>query len=123
MRVPENLKILLIEPPFYRLYKDSYSNHCHPLNLGYLAGTIQKDSNWNVVSYNSDFNPLNETIRLNYMIGAGFENYLYNIENISGQVWDEVRKANLRKAMVKRELPQVRQPKGLLGVFELGTKS
>jgi hypothetical protein len=35
-------RILLIEPPFYRLFKDTYSLDRYPLSLGYLAGAIKK---------------------------------------------------------------------------------
>ena len=35
-------RILLIEPPFYRLFKDNYSLDRYPLSLGYLSGTIKK---------------------------------------------------------------------------------
>ena len=38
-------------------------------------------------------------------------------------VWDEVRAANLRESMARRQLRRPGQSKGLLGVFELGTKS
>ena len=35
-------KILLIEPPFYRLFKDTYSLETYPLSLGYLAGVVKE---------------------------------------------------------------------------------
>lgn len=38
-------------------------------------------------------------------------------------VWDEVRTANLREAMVGRHVREARQSKGLWGIFQLGTKS
>jgi hypothetical protein len=41
----DQCKILLIEPPFYRLFKDTYSLERYPLSLGYLAGTIRKETN------------------------------------------------------------------------------
>ncbi|MEK6737352.1 MAG: hypothetical protein AABY74_01640, partial [Planctomycetota bacterium] len=50
-------KILLIEPPFYRLFHDKYSLNKYPLSLGYLAGTIRKHTDWDVMVYNADFMP------------------------------------------------------------------
>ncbi len=44
--------ILLIEPPFYRLFKDIYSLDRYLLSLGYLAGTIKKETDWSVMTYN-----------------------------------------------------------------------
>jgi hypothetical protein len=51
------LKILLIEPPFHRLFKDTYSLDRYPSSLGYLAGAIRQETNWSVLVYNADFYP------------------------------------------------------------------
>ena len=53
-------KILLIEPPFNRLFKYTYSLDRYPLSLGYLAGTIKKETDWDVKVYNADFYPKSE---------------------------------------------------------------
>jgi hypothetical protein len=37
-------RVLLIEPPFHRLFKDSYSLERYPLSLGYSARAMIKDS-------------------------------------------------------------------------------
>ena len=50
-----NHKILLIEPPFYRLHKNSYSLDRVPFGLAYLAGSILENTNWDVKVYNADF--------------------------------------------------------------------
>ena len=84
-------KILLIEPPFYRLYKDSFSLSRYPLSLGYLAGTIKRETNWDIMVYNADFSPKNDTIEIAYLSGAGFKNYLKNLENLSSPVWEEIK--------------------------------
>lgn len=81
-------KILLIEPPFYRLYKPTYSLNLYPLALGYLAGTIKKDTDWDIVAYNADFTTYNETFNLTEV---GFYNYLSNLKNPSADIWKEVR--------------------------------
>jgi len=84
-------KILLIEPPFYRLYKDSYSLTRYPLALGYLSASILKDTNWDVMAYNADFNPLSEELKTGFLVSDGFDNYLNNLDDLSVKVWQEVR--------------------------------
>jgi radical SAM superfamily enzyme YgiQ (UPF0313 family) len=83
-------RILLIEPPFYRLHKDTFSLTKYPLSLGYLAGTIKKETNWHVTCYNADFSPEMEVNKLGYMIETGFANYLHNLKDFSGKVWQEI---------------------------------
>lgn len=88
----EQPRILLIEPPFYRLYKDTYSLAIYPLSLGYLAGAIKKDTSWSVMAYNADFSPRYEKImRESYLTGAGFDNYLSNLKNKSGPIWKAIK--------------------------------
>ena len=84
-------RISLIEPPFYRLYKDRYSLDKYPLSLGYLAGTIREETNWDVMVYNADFSPQSEAIKVSYLAGTGFDNYLNNLRDLSGPVWAEVK--------------------------------
>ena len=80
-----NKRIMLIEPPFYRLYHDQYCLVKYPLALGYLSGAIIKNSNWSVQTYNADFNvrkkvfnPENE-----YVSGEGFKRYLSSLKDYS----------------------------------------
>ena len=84
-------RILLIEPPFYRLFKNSYSLDRYPLSLGYLAGTIRKETNWGVMVYNADFYPQGEPIKVSYLASTGFDNYLRNLKDFSESVWREVK--------------------------------
>jgi len=84
-------KILLIEPPFYRLFKKTYSLDIYPLSLGYLAGVIKEKTDWNVMAYNADFVPNSEWVKVSYLAGDGFNNYLNNLKNVSGPVWDEIK--------------------------------
>lgn len=87
----DQLKILLIEPPFYRLYKDTYSLERYPLSLGYLGGEIRKNTNWSVMAYNADFSPHgSELIKVRYWTGIGFDNYLNNLKDLSGKIWKEI---------------------------------
>lgn len=94
-------KILLIEPPFRRLYKESYSLDRYPLSLGYLAGAIGKGTDWEVQSFNGDFSPKCERLRVGYLTGEGFQNYLRNLQDLSSPVWQEF------KAVVDRAAPAV----------------
>lgn len=84
-------KILLIEPPYYRLFKNTLSLTRFPLSLGYLAGTIKEKSNWDVMIYNSDFSLNGEDIDPKYMIGDGFRNYIKGLYNLSNPIWNEIR--------------------------------
>lgn len=87
-------KILLIEPPFNRLYKDTYSLDRYPLSLGYLATTIRKETNWQILTYNADFNTnlKKELMDLKYLTGEGFQNYIKNLNDLSYHVWLEIKK-------------------------------
>jgi anaerobic magnesium-protoporphyrin IX monomethyl ester cyclase len=84
-------KILLIEPPFYRLFKDTTSLDRYPLALGYLAGTIRKETNWGVMAYNTDFYPQSESLKINYLTSTGFLNYLNNLKDLSKPIWSEIK--------------------------------
>ncbi|MFC2040934.1 B12-binding domain-containing radical SAM protein [Chloroflexota bacterium] len=91
MMKQDQRKILLIEPPFYRLFKDTYSLDRYPLSLGYLAGIIRKETSWSVMAYNADFSPQSEPLKVGYLSGAGFDNYLNNLKGSSGQIWREIK--------------------------------
>jgi anaerobic magnesium-protoporphyrin IX monomethyl ester cyclase len=85
-------KILLIEPPFYRLYKDTYSLNILPLSLGYLGSSIKKNTDWDVLLYNSDFNPVSESYSLKYLTGEGFVKYKNNLNDLSSSIWGEIKR-------------------------------
>ncbi len=89
-------KILLIEPPFNRLFKYTYSLDRYPLSLGYLAGTIKKETNWDVKVYNADFFPKGEWINVGYLTGIGFDHYLANLKDSSGRIWGDVKSTILK---------------------------
>lgn len=86
-----NNRILLIEPPFYRLFHDKYSLDKYPLSLGYLAGTIKRETDWDVMVYNADFNPRSIPMSISHLSGDGFTNYRNNLNTLSGGIWDEVK--------------------------------
>ena len=86
-------RILLMEPPFYRLYHDQYCLVKYPLALGYLSGAIIKNTDWTVQTYNSDFNIEKKFISSDndHMTGKGFERYLSSLKDHSMPIWDEVK--------------------------------
>ena len=89
-------KLLLIHPPFYRLFKDSFSLNSYPISLGYLAGSVKRDTDWDVLTYNADFNTIshagNYDIGFEFRTGLGRQNYQKNINDFSVPIWQEVKK-------------------------------
>lgn len=87
-------KVLLVEPPFYRLLKDTYTLNRYPLSLGYLSGMIKKSTNWDAMVYNADFN-INqnriEPFKVSYDVEDGFRNYLDNLKDLSKPIWEKIR--------------------------------
>ena len=57
-------RIMIIDPPFKRLYHDNASLVKFPLALGYLSGAVLKWTDWEVQAYNADFNPQKRAITL-----------------------------------------------------------
>jgi anaerobic magnesium-protoporphyrin IX monomethyl ester cyclase len=87
----EQNTILLINPPFYRLYGETYSNNRYPLSLGYMAGTIKTETNWKVFVYDADFATNSVAWQVTYLSGVGFDNYQRNLNNTEGKVWQELK--------------------------------
>ena len=85
-----NPTVLFIEPPFYRLFEDSYSLPLYPLALGYLGGTVERHTDWNVKTYNADFRLKGTQIELSHLVGQGYRSYLENLRSPHGKVWQEV---------------------------------
>lgn len=86
-----NNRILLIEPPFYRLHNNSYSLDRFPFALAYLSGAILKNTDWNVKAYNADFIPSFQRKKMSYLTGRGFNNYIKNLNDISTPIWHEIK--------------------------------
>jgi len=95
----EKKRLLLIHPPFYRLFEETFSLTRYPIALGYLASTVKRKTEWDVLSYNADFN--NSSIAGNYHIGFGFrtglgyQNYLNNLNDFSQSIWQEIKQTIL----------------------------
>ena len=88
-----NLKIMLVEPPFYRLYHDQFCLVKYPLALSYLSGSIIKNTDWSVQTYNADFNVKKKSFDPNgeYLSGKGFKRYLSSLKDHSLPIWKEVK--------------------------------
>jgi anaerobic magnesium-protoporphyrin IX monomethyl ester cyclase len=86
-------KILLVEPPFQRLYKYKYSLNKLPLSLAYLAGSItQNYKDWDVKIYNAEFSQFDSPLDLNEIVGKAFQNYLDNLQNFDTPIWQDIKK-------------------------------
>lgn len=90
-----NKKIMLIEPPFYRLYHDQFCLVKYPLALGYLSGSILRKTKWEVQTYNADFNAKKKSFDPSgeYLSGKGFKRYLSSLKDMSFPIWDEIKKS------------------------------
>lgn len=90
----ERKRVLLIEPPFYRLYHDNFSLIKYPLALGYLSGAVRQWTDWHCETYNADFcTRRNISVSGSYLIGDGFQRYLKTLKDPPAPIWDEVREA------------------------------
>ena len=80
---PLRKRIMIIDPPFKRLYHDHASLVKFPLALGYLSGAILKWTDWEVQAYNADFNPKRKAISLDNVtrIREGMARYLRTLED------------------------------------------
>ncbi len=94
-------RLLLIEPPFYRLFKDTYALVHYPLSLGYLAAAVKTQSDWEVVVFNSDFLPASDPFEAAYFTKYGFTHYQERLHDSSADIWQEI------KAVIAAYLPTV----------------
>ena len=85
-------RLMLIEPPFYRLSNPRYSLNKLPLGLGYLAGAVRKNTSWDVCIYNSDFAANSKPMKLQHLVGKGFDNYLRQLNDLDSEIWKEIAK-------------------------------
>ena len=88
-------RVMFIEPPFYRLFKDTYSLGKYPLAQGYLSAVVLEGTDWTVQAYNADFNTRGdaETFETSFLAGKGFENYLAALKQPDAPIWAEVEAA------------------------------
>jgi radical SAM superfamily enzyme YgiQ (UPF0313 family) len=86
----KRLRVLLVEPPFYRLFKDTYGLARYPLGLGYLAAAIKRADAAEVAVYNADFIPEAEGFEVGWLTGPGYSNYLAQLDRPQGPAWDRL---------------------------------
>lgn len=86
-------KLMILDPPFYRLYREEYSIGNYPLALGYLAGEVLRKTDWEVQTYSVDFRSNHVGLSITHMTGEGYREYLTNLKDPGGPVWAEVRSA------------------------------
>jgi anaerobic magnesium-protoporphyrin IX monomethyl ester cyclase len=86
----KNPIILFINPPYYRLYKKTYSYNRYPLSLGYLATEVIDKTRWRAIVYNTDFAVPSESWRVSFLSGKGFERHRRILNNLSHPIWREI---------------------------------
>ncbi len=89
-----NKKIVIVYPPFYRLFDDSYSYGEYPLALGYISGAVKMHTDWDVVSYNTDFSRKkyigNDSVTFSFRSDEGYKNYSRNLGDNGAPLWNEI---------------------------------
>ena len=85
--IPKNkMKILLIDPPFYRLF--SYYNRYFPIGLGYLCSTLRNEGHTTEI-YNGDFNV--KPTKMNYSrIPDHYGTYIDALKNEEHPAFKEI---------------------------------
>lgn len=84
------MKILLVEPPFLRLYNEHFSMNKLPLSLGYLASSIKSNTSHDVLIYNAEFYHYGKPSTVSYLAHEGYKNYIHNLSDLHYSVWQEV---------------------------------
>lgn len=85
-------RLLLMEPPFYRLMEGGYGLTRYPLGLGYLAAAAKENTDWEVTVHNGDFVPRAAPFRVTYLTGPGFHRYRANLADQQAEPWQEARR-------------------------------
>jgi radical SAM superfamily enzyme YgiQ (UPF0313 family) len=82
------MKVLLIDPPFYRFIK--YYNRYFPLGLAYLAAVL-RDKGHQVLIYDADAN-VDKACQMDYSdLESKYPEYIKCINNMSHPIWNELR--------------------------------
>ena len=84
-------KLLLVEPPFFRLFHPRYSLDYYPLSLGALASYIRRETDWDVVVYNADFVQGALARSYQYLWTKGFDRYVRTLADADAAIWQDVR--------------------------------
>lgn len=82
------MKVLLIDPPFYRFIK--YYNRYFPLGLAYLAAVL-RDKGHQVLIYDADAN-IDKASQMDYSdLESKYPEYIKFINNLSHPIWNDLR--------------------------------
>ncbi len=92
------MKILLINPPWYRLFGEELA--AFPLGLSYIAGVLEKNG-FDVVVYNADHSKGAISDMSTEEMVAHHESYLKTLADISMPIWSEV------SEVIKSQKPDV----------------
>ena len=87
---PRSRRLLLIEPPFYRLFDENYSLCRYPLALAYLAAVATTEAGWQARTYNADFAGGGRPFSVRHLSGAGHRRYLACLADPDAEIWREV---------------------------------
>ncbi|WP_243438775.1 B12-binding domain-containing radical SAM protein [Fundidesulfovibrio soli] len=84
-------RLLLVEPPFYRLYEAGMVLCNMPLGLGYLAGVVAARGDWRVRVLNADFDPAVTPAPTSHAVlaGEGYRRYRANLADPEAPIWRE----------------------------------
>lgn len=84
-------RILLIEPPFFRLYHPDASLNKLPLSLGYMASAIRdRKPDWEVRIYNADFSSRDMPLDYRFLAGPGYERFLHTLNDPHAPLWKQI---------------------------------
>jgi anaerobic magnesium-protoporphyrin IX monomethyl ester cyclase len=81
--------VLLVEPPFYRLYDPEYSLDKYPLALGYLAEAMLRETPYKPVVFNADFFANPKPLNTAWMAERGSDRFQEKLKNPTDPIWDE----------------------------------
>ncbi len=90
-------RLLLIHPPFYRLHKDGWSLDEVPLGLGYLAGVVREDREWDVrVLVADQARRRAAPPGTRELMECGHARFLQTLDDPCAEVWRDVEEAIAR---------------------------
>ncbi|MGD2095709.1 MAG: radical SAM protein, partial [Phycisphaerales bacterium] len=82
------MKVLLVDPPFYRFIK--YYNRYFPLGLAYLAAVL-RDNGHQVLIYDGDAN-IEKAMEMDFSaLEKKYPEYIKNVNQMSHHIWNELR--------------------------------
>lgn len=90
-------RLLLIHPPFYRLHKEGWSLDEVPLGLGYLAGVVREETDWEVrVLLADQAQQRSAPPGTRELMERGHARFLEALDDPCAEVWREVEGAVAR---------------------------